>query len=112
MEEAYSVEQLLGSGAVLPFGLQLLERIALVVIPDQAGVDKPREVKPLGPEHGRYLRHAGWFLGEMGWISRMVKVSWRSWRKDGFPIGFSVHSSDFHGATGVFLRIYTRLKQM
>lgn len=34
----------------LPFGLGLLEGHALVVVTDQAGVDEPREIQPLGVE--------------------------------------------------------------
>lgn len=38
-------------GKSVPFGLHLREGIALVVIPDQTGIDESREVEPLGVKH-------------------------------------------------------------
>lgn len=45
----------------VPFGLSLLEGHALVVVPNQAGINKPRKIKLLGPEKACHFGHFGVF---------------------------------------------------
>lgn len=45
----------------VPFRLSLLEGHALVVVPNQAGIDKSRKIKLLGPEKACHFGHFGVF---------------------------------------------------
>lgn len=70
----------------LPFGLGLFNGIALVVVTNQTGVDKPREIKLLRAEHRRHFRHVGGCSSEKGqaiWRSTVGSLSKRrGWQKD------------------------------
>lgn len=50
-----------GRTGFVPFGLSLLEGHALVVVPNQAGIDKSRKIKLLGPEKACHFGHFGVF---------------------------------------------------